>query len=130
MRIVGALLVRISLMVSITGAGTITVGPGGEDYATIQEALPAAHGGDLVLVSPGTCNGPITMARDVHLMSAGCTSEVFLYNPWYNASLETVLDGGAVAPVCAWPKEAPSRASPSRPAAMGTPSMGCMSPPP
>lgn len=75
------LLVTMCWMVSMTGAGTITVGPGGEDYATIQEALQAAHGGDLVMVSPGTYNGPITMVRDVHLMSAGCASEFFLYNP-------------------------------------------------
>ncbi|MBN2053373.1 DNRLRE domain-containing protein, partial [bacterium] len=92
-----SLLLAVFMIISLTHAGTITVGPDSEDYATISDALQAATSGDQVIVFPGTYAGPITLAADVHLVSSGCDHE--LYNSWYTASLDTVIDGEGAAPV-------------------------------
>ncbi|MEI7981936.1 MAG: hypothetical protein WCI71_09795, partial [Bacteroidota bacterium] len=55
---------------TVSWAGTITVGPGGPptyQYATIQEALPFAVAGDVIIVAAGTFSETVPLVIDKNL---------------------------------------------------------------
>ncbi len=59
---------------TVSWAGTITVGPGGPptyQYATIQEALPFAVAGDVIIVAAGTFSETVPLVIDKNLTITG-----------------------------------------------------------
>src|ERR687888_2269347 len=69
--LVGFGLAAASMSAQPALAATLCVGPGPGCYATIQEALNAAHDGDTITVGVSTFAGGITIEKSVRLVGAG-----------------------------------------------------------
>jgi hypothetical protein len=84
-----ALVTALAIVLLVPGraaAATLTVCPNGCQYATIDDALAAAHDGDRIKIAAGTYEGGFTIRRNVSLLGAG-------------AGLTTIDGGGTVATV-------------------------------
>ncbi len=98
MKLAILMLLLITLVYSFSSfAATITVGPSGQDYPTIHEALIAAEYGDEVVVYPGTYQEQVTMKDGVTLKSYDQGTDG--YNDYFYKSGVTVIDGNGSFPV-------------------------------
>jgi parallel beta-helix repeat protein len=96
----GELIVNDQVIITVSTASIIRVP---QDYNSIQAAIDAANNGDVVLVSPGTYSGPLTLNK-----AATLASWFFTTGDEANIS-NTILDGGNGSNIIDIPAGTPDR---------------------
>ncbi len=104
-----SLLLVFGLTLSFSGvsmAATLTVGPVGQDYDSIQDAIDEAHPGDTIEVKAGTYNEDLRIDTDGLTLTAGDgpgTAEIIGEGTWseviyVEGGLGVTIDGFKISP--------------------------------